>query len=511
MNTVDPAGSADDIRWAVARDGRQDFAATRAADSAVVALGLAQQYLLAASAGIGRHAPEGEIVEQTNSADHAIRRMTQHLETVREASDPGGKAHAAAVRLLTAVQSGEFEAFSRLSNALNRGRSPAEKGWRESLPDLEHRLAGLRRSLHELARNVNAEDGSRLAQVNPELLNSVRRDSRLTRAAELVARPESFLPEKLREQVDVRIGAFEQQFRPMTDVQQLRPSHSVDRERGEDVQPVAGTDIAAVLEQIQQDRREQPIAAVFLLTDVAHNAAQADPRQAASTLADTPVYVVPIGNTQHVRDAILQSVYAPTVAMRNDDVVIEARVQAYDCEGEVCTVQLLQDGEVVDFREVLLDSGFAGRSVRFERHMPAVGKQTFQLAIVPLDGELSEENNYGEVEVSITSSDVKVLLSDNLPRWEYRYLAQLFRRDPKIECDELLFHPRVIATGRREASQAFPETVDDWDQYDVVMLGDIPTAELSQSAQESLIDYLKQRGGTLVMIAGREAMPHQFV
>ncbi len=42
-----------------------------------------------------------------------------------------------------------------------------------------------------------------------------------------------------------------------------------------------------------------------------------------------------------------ESAYAPAVAMRNDDIVIEARVQAYDCEGEICIVKLLQDGSVV--------------------------------------------------------------------------------------------------------------------------------------------------------------------
>lgn len=48
----------------------------------------------------------------------------------------------------------------------------------------------------------------------------------------------------------------------------------------------------------------------------------------------------PIGNTQYVRDIIVQSVFCPAVAMRNDDIVIEAVIQAYDCEGEACLVEL---------------------------------------------------------------------------------------------------------------------------------------------------------------------------
>jgi hypothetical protein len=136
--------------------------------------------------------------------------------------------------------------------------------------------------------------------------------------------------------------------------------------------------------------------------------------------------------------------------------------------------------------------------------------ERFQVAVAPLGEELTEENNYGEFEVNVTRSDIKVLLADELPRWEYRYLTQLFRRDPKVECDELLFHPRMIATGRREASRTVPIAVDDWDQYDVAVLGDLPPEHLPAAAQESLVEYVKERGGTLVLVAGSEAMPQAY-
>ncbi|HUQ71592.1 MAG TPA: hypothetical protein VM165_18835, partial [Planctomycetaceae bacterium] len=194
----------------------------------------------------------------------------------------------------------------------------------------------------------------------------------------------------------------------------------------------------------------------------------------------------------------------------NDDIVIEASLQAFECEGEVCVVQLLQDGKPLDQREVVLDSGFASRTVRFERHVPTLGVERFRIAIAPIDGELTEDNNHRDIEVNVTRSDIKILIADEFPRWEYRYLTQLFRRDAKVQCDELLFRPRMIATGRREATRTLPVSADDWDQYDVVLLGDLPPEHFPVATQESLIEYLQQRGGTLVMIAGPEAMPHAY-
>lgn len=513
MLTVDPAGTSDEFRWAAALPGGQDYSITRAADKSIAAVGIAVQHLLKASEAIRQRKPESEVVELTSATNRALQRVVEHLQKVQSESAPASRAKTLAGRLLKTLDGSEFEAFTRLCVALQKGRTPAQKGWRESLPDLEHRIASLRRSLHELARLVAENEARVLAKNDSKLLASVRKSQRVERAASFVGSLHKSVLSSVQDKADVRLSSFDQSVTLLTD--QKSPESSLQKFaiRDKEVTGSAlGTNVTALLEQLNLDRQEQPLISVILISDVAHNQMdQTNPREVAATLNNTPVYIVPIGNTQHVRDVLLQSVYAPAVAMRNDDIVIEARVQAYDCEGEICIVKLLQDGEMIDFREVVLDSGFASRTVRFEQQMPSMGLQQFQVSISPLEDELTDENNISEFEVNVTRSDIKVLLADEISRWEYRYLSQLFRRDPKIECDELLFHPRKRATGRREESGTFPVTVDEWDQYDVVLLGDLIPEHLPVAVQESLIEYLENRGGTVVMIAGQEAMPHAFV
>ncbi|HEY2251934.1 MAG TPA: hypothetical protein VGH74_12770, partial [Planctomycetaceae bacterium] len=349
-----------------------------------------------------------------------------------------------------------------------------------------------------------------LIRDDPNFMAGVQNASRLDRVAASVAALHDSLA-AIREKADVRYAVFDQTVHGVTGQPSPPQAPGAAVSKRDNSVVAAGTDLTAVFDALLRERQQQPFAAVILLSDAAHNqSAGRNPREVAATLTDTPTYVVPIGNTRHVRDVRLQSVFAPTVAMRNDDIIIEASLQAFECEGEVCVVRLLQDGKAVDQREVVLDSGFASRTVRFERQVPTLGTEHFRIAIEPLERELSAENNDRDFEVNVTRSDIKILLADEFPRWEYRYLTQLFRRDDKIQCDELLFRPRVIATGRREASKSFPVTVDDWDQYDVVLLGDVPSEHLPVAAQESLVTYLAQRGGTLVMIAGHDAMPHAY-
>ena len=74
-------------------------------------------------------------------------------------------------RIVKELEGPEFMAFGELCDALKKGRTPSEKGWRESLPDLQNRLAGIRRQLSELARDVAQQDMD-LAKANePQLLS----------------------------------------------------------------------------------------------------------------------------------------------------------------------------------------------------------------------------------------------------------------------------------------------------------------------------------------------------
>ncbi|MBC7968193.1 MAG: hypothetical protein H7Z17_19985 [Fuerstia sp.] len=524
MQTIDPEGTSDDLRWAMSQGPSKQFPATQAADQAYAAAGIAEKHLQQASEALVQHQRESLVVETTSAANEAIRSVRDRVGIVAEELKAGGSgetnasAKTLAKQIVKELEGSEFVAFGELCEALKKGRTPSEKGWRESLPDLQNRLTGIRRQLSELARDVAQLDSDRAQNSQPQMMSAIQRSARMSRAAGFLDSLSGTALKTVRDKADVRISTFDQsptlltgQANTMDVIKSLLPAADKDSDEQQEVAARSGTDISSVLEQLSRDRRDQPLAAAFILTDVSHNkAGAANPRQVAADMGGTPVYVIPIGNTQYVRDILVQSVFCPTVAMRNDDIVIEAVIQAYDCEGETCLVQLLQDGQPVDSRTVQLDSGFATRRVRFDQKMSDVGVQRFQIAVSPVAKELTEQNNVDDFEVNVTRSEIKLLLADEMPRWEYRYLAQLFRRDPKVELDEMLFHPRPIATGRRSASGTFPVTVDDWDQYDVVILGDLTVEHFPVAAQESLIEYMKERGGTVMLIAGKESMPEAY-
>ncbi len=515
MLTVDPAGSSDDLRWVLARSKPGKFSATREADATVASIGIALRKLQSAREVLQLHGHERPLMDSVTAANVAIERAKSHVLQIVDApagKKPSEKCQALADRLIKLFDGAEIQSFGQVVNDLKKHRTPAQKAWQEGLSDLEHRVGAIKGVAQELARTAAENDGKHLASGDAEVMSSVQNANRLDRVLKSVDLLQANTLAPLHDKADIRFGAFDQSFRLLSG-----PPASVKRDSDASASnpdgpaTVPGTDLSNLFMSLRQESSNQQLAAVFLLSDVAHNeAAEKHPRDAAEMLAGIPVYVVPIGNTQYVRDLRLRSVFAPAVAMRNDDIVIEASVQAWHCENELCVVQLMQDGKPIDQREVLLDSGMATRTVRFERHVATLGREQYRVSIKPIEGELTTDNNDQDFEVNVTRNEIKMLLADEFPRWEYRYLTQLFRRDTKVEVDELLFHPRMIATGRREENKSLPTTVDEWDHYDLVLLGDLPTEHFSVASQESLVEYMKQRGGTVVVIAGAESMPQKF-
>ncbi|MEP0063342.1 hypothetical protein [Rhodopirellula bahusiensis] len=514
MKTVDPPGLADDWRWSTSSSidapDNPDAVSLLLTDRSLVAIGVATQQLNSAVAALNQHGAETSVAEHLELADQAIVRVRKHLEHLQNSLSDSidSDKDSSLRRLIPMIDSPEFDALSELTQMLQRGRTPNQAGWRESLPDLIDRLATARRVFHELASHFEqgiANQTQNAASPATRFTDQTRGD----RVAKFLSGLEQSKLDAISEVADVRWISFDDAAKAMADV---TDTNKLLRSLADQETAAKTTDVGSALQYIDQLRRDQPVAAAFVLSDVAHNHAhEREPNEVAAQLDSTPVYVVPIGNDSRLRDIDLISVSAPAVAMRNDDVVIEAHLGIYQCKGERCTVQLLQSGEVVDFRNVLIDSDAETRSVQFQQRVSEIGSATFQIAIQPLDGEMTTENNFDEIEINVTRSDIKVLLADEMPRWEYRYLAQLFRRDPKIELDELLFRPRLIATGHRQEAGGFPVTVEEWNRYDVVILGDLPIEHLPVASQTSLLQYMRTRGGTVITIAGDHAMPQAYI
>ena len=61
--------------------------------------------------------------------------------------------------------------------------------------------------------------------------------------------------------------------------------------------------------------------------------------------------------------------------------------------------------------------------------------------------ETIADNNEQAAPIVIREEQLKVLVVESYPRWEYRYLRNALSRDPGVEVSCLLFHPGLEKVG----------------------------------------------------------------
>lgn len=271
------------------------------------------------------------------------------------------------------------------------------------------------------------------------------------------------------------------------------------------------TDLTEVLRQIRDESAKEDFAAAVILTDGRQTLTTDDDPRNLATQIRLPLFVVPIGQAEMKRDVILHHVHAPNSVIQKDKILIDGIVTAYRCADKTCDIQLVENDRVIQTRQSTFAAEQDDQRFQFEIPTDHVGRREFTIRVQSLSEENSVENNSKTVAVDITDAMIRILLADGQARWEHQYLVNLFTRQDTVELDQLKFAPSVTGTGRLKNRPRLPETVQEWSEYRLVILGDISPRHFSQKSQQGLREYVTQRGGNVVLIAGQNDMPQSYV
>lgn len=236
--------------------------------------------------------------------------------------------------------------------------------------------------------------------------------------------------------------------------------------------PTDGTDLSAALAKAAA--KFTNLRGIVVVSDGDWNTGE-PPVHAASRLKvrNIPVHAIGVGSDTQLPDIDLVRVDAPTFGVAGKPIRIPFVVDCMLPRDKDVTVTLTpSQGEPVTAEMTLPAMS------RVEESMLWTPQETgdFELTIsVPADAEeLLTTNNERVVPISVREEALKVLLVESRPRWEYRYLRNALERDPGVDVSCLLFLPNLSKVGGgRGYIKAFPSTMEELSQYDVVFLGDV--------------------------------------
>jgi hypothetical protein len=527
-----------------------------------------------------RSSPEGDRARQMAEArDKLLQRMTEAQKTVSDQAAALAAMESAIEdeSALTALRDAKgalgglvLPRLLELTQLLQQADSgkpapPLEELAKRMVPSAEELgRAGAR--LAAAAEKLDTDFYRSLSRERREKIDEVARKPRVELAREILLRPPvdpaagpagDSLLQRLREKYDVRIYRFARDCSPV-DLEQFArdpgalgipaPTTRPSTQPAELPAEQQHTDLTGAMEKAMSNvPASEDLAGMLILSDGRHNAARR-PEEPAGKLAmqGVPVCSVLLGSQRPPKDAGFVSLDSPQTVYLNDKLYVTVEVKLDGMAGQSARVVLYDGDKQVDSRIINVPQG----ADRFRKKEQLVDEPKekrlhgYRMVLENPDpnedpkvfpGEVITTNNEYPFTVSATDEKTKLLVVEGRPRWEFRYLKNLFAdRDVTVKLQYVLLEPDQIA-GRTErpkipASATRPageaeatvlpghgreplndeEVVREWLKFDVIVLGDVDPNRLRPVDREALRRFVHDQGGKLIVIAGPQFMPRSY-
>ena len=262
-----------------------------------------------------------------------------------------------------------------------------------------------------------------------------------------------------------------------------------------------GTSLQTVLAEL----RGQRTAAVLILSDgiTTEGVSLADAAEVARSQA-VPLYVVGIGTDQRARQLVLSDLVVDEIVFVNDYVDFDFKVTSYGLEGQPIEL-VLQDaaGKQLNRAEVLGGKDGVANDVTLSDRPTEIGQRAYRIEATIPGVELQDAPAPLTRTIEVRDDPVKVLLVQDAPSFEFKYLKHLLERDQTIDLRVVLQQADIEYPEQDQfALPLFPVSREKLFQYDVLILGDVDFDRLSRRDMENIVAFVEQKGGGLLVSSG---------
>ena len=295
-----------------------------------------------------------------------------------------------------------------------------------------------------------------------------------------------------------------------------RPSRSCARCRA-DRQPDRGSGDG--IRQVLTELRGAPPSAIVLLTD--GQTTEGEPLAKAAELAarkGVPLFTIGLGSAEPARDLELTELLVDDVVFVDDAVRFQAKLLARGFQGQKVVVRL-KERDAGSRRPQGRSRARLHRG-RSPRRRPA---QAGRAGPPAQDHGRAHLHPGGRAPARASSRSTTTGSSawspsarrssrscyvDSEPRYEFRYLKNYLERDETIDLNVvLLSSDPEYSEQDRSALPTFPAAKDELFAYDVVIVGDADTSFLSHSQMQNLVEFVTEKGGGVLFVAGELVQP----
>ncbi len=269
--------------------------------------------------------------------------------------------------------------------------------------------------------------------------------------------------------------------------------------------------LGSALRYVLGDLRGTPPAAVIFLTDGINTDGESISEAARTARRKSvPLFTIGLGSEQPARDLELADLLVDEVVFVDDVVNFEFKLTGRGFSGKTVDVVLREEGKPTVLAQMKVTLDEEGKPQRL--HLPyrpnQVGEFEYVVEVEHLPDEAQLENNRQQRLVSVRKEQIRVLMVQAYPNYEFRYLKNMLERDSTIQLKTVLQEADLeYAEQDQSALRVFPVRREELFAYDVVIFGDVNPSFLSSSVLANLHDFVEKKGGGVAFITGSQYTP----
>lgn len=345
-----------------------------------------------------------------------------------------------------------------------------------------------------------------LPKLTQTVRNRVRQVPREQIAAAVLTNRQLGLLDGLAEENDVRLFAFGEEL------------FALDSDRAESLKAITNlpsgdeaTELGASFIDAVDRYAGRSLAGVVLLTDGASNLG-IDPVEAAREMADRGVRLYPVGvGLPDPPDVAVRKTIVQDVVFPEDKVPVRVQISSTGFAQRTTDIVVKLDDREVQRKRIMLTGTTQIEQIEIEPTRADAGSRELTVTVEPLTGEVGRENNTHAQRLRVMDEKIKVLYVEGKPRWEYRYLRAVLQRDHRLDVTFLMTEGDAdLAKFSDEHISRFPVEAGEAFAFDLVILGDVPAYYFTPEQLERIEQLVRQRAGSLLMLAGRRHAPGSY-
>lgn len=254
-----------------------------------------------------------------------------------------------------------------------------------------------------------------------------------------------------------------------------------------------------------------------------------------------PLFFIGIGDDHEIKDLKLHDLQVEDVVYVNDRVVFEARVTGQGYKDKSVDVVLKLKGKdgkekELDRTKVKIDPTGKSVKVRLRDQPKEVGRRPYVLEVEDPKAKRDEKaSNVANLRLErtievIEAKMIRVLYVEGQPRYEFRFIKSLLERESPDGKKNKTVDLKVVLLDAdddfvaqdKTALRDFPQTREELEQFDVVILGDVDPKHPKLGGQrlQQIADFVRgedkqgkkssKTGGGLLFLAGPFHNPHSY-